>query len=35
MFRLLKYIIKQRFADIIFIKLWCILKKTTSTLVIK
>lgn len=28
MFRLLKYIIKQRFADIIFIKLWCILKKT-------
>lgn len=34
MFRLLKHIIKQRFADIIFIKLWCILKKQ-STLVIK
>ena len=34
MFRLLKYIIKQRFADIIFIELWCILKKQ-STLVIK
>ena len=33
MFRLLKYIIKQRFIDIIFIKLWCILKKQ-STLVI-
>ena len=34
MFRLLKYIIKQRFIDIIFIKLWCILKKQ-FTLVIK
>lgn len=34
MFRLLKYIIKQRFIDVIFIKLWCILKKQ-STLVIK
>ena len=34
MFRLLKYIIKQRFVDIIFIKLWFILKKK-STLVIK
>lgn len=34
MFRLLKYIIKQRFIDIIFIKLWRILKKQ-STLVIK
>lgn len=26
MFRLLKYITKQGFIDIIFIKLWCIIK---------
>lgn len=26
MFRLLKYITKQEFIDIIFIKLWCIIK---------
>ncbi len=34
MFLLLKYIIKLSFADILFINLWCILKKQ-STLVIK